>query len=703
MGEFDDPQQRQRHTHIEQPLSRGSLRYDEQQQYHYQYSQQHPQQFQHSEYHPREVPIYFRPLQGSAASLPPPSYPFPQHTGPSSSHPRHRHHPTTTRQEPSQSHQRWRQTNPPPPPFPPTALRIPVNNKDVSLGTFQVILQYIYTGSIGLSEGQIHDIDKYWNHYPEEQITPQGDKNLLDDEDMPSLSSLLAYFHARERAEKSRSGGDNGSGGARIEPRPPILLPPPGPEFVDERSNEGSTVGSGAPEDRRRSYSTIKDLLAAGDMYTFTTASVQTAWIPCSPRNRRKEFRDPQPYPAPACHHEEPAREEEEEGEESQTGGHDSDSGLSGHRQGQGLGGCRSGGNRGSTGQHGASIGSDRGEAASSISNPEDNSPSLATTTTDTLLHPPNRHLLIHHIRPTCSWESLLLAANLFRLHDLETTALKAIKYHCQMLASRAMINNNVMAEVAHNGFDRSNLDLQLALGERIMLSLLKLYRSSGLRFHPEGVQVVRGGGEGGIESKGLQYAQRESFAIHSRLGERFRRQSEGQQEKQGEDKEKGGDDDDDEKQEEGRLGTIQPSSSSSSAAMTHGSSSGGAGSRRYSAHRQSRVGHQAPQDEGFTATASGGGSSGGRGGRGRSTEGPFRAGSRGSLAERAEEKEEHREVEQEEGDEEEDTVASPLELFNHPECENALEALCKDLRERFMSMREVMDHRHRQGGNRAA
>ncbi|KAF9132739.1 hypothetical protein BGW39_011443 [Mortierella sp. 14UC] len=822
-GELEDPQQR--HAWIEQPLPHYPSHHGGQQQ-HYQDPQQQ-QQFQRSEYHPREIPTYFQPLHGSAASSSssssssaprhPNSRPSHQQHGlpvrsassHSSSHPHSRHH-----------HHQGRQIDPPPLP-PPPALRIPVTQ--ISLGTFQVFLQYIYTGSIGLSENQIHDIDTYWNDHPEDHLAPQEDKNPLNEEDMPSLTSLLAYYRARDRAKEFRGGGGGGgSGDRKFEPRPPILLSPLGHGFGYESGNadqqphqqphqEQQTRGEGEEAsgegekdvqawsevpDCEQPRTTIKDLFSMRDIYTFTTASVQTAWIPCSPRDRRKGFRDsqppPPPPPAPTSHHWQPA-EGGKEMEEGRQGG-----GPSGRQQGRGQGRGRSGGHRGGRGrgrgrgggeqEHGTSSSATTssrgtGEPATGISNPE-NDPSSSSSTTSppttgsTLLpHPPNHGLPVPHIRPTCSWESLLLFANLIHLQDLETTALKAIKYHCQMLASRALINNNVMAEVAHNGFDRSNLDLQLVLGERIMLSLLKLYRLPGLRVHSEGVQVLHGGGDGGggggpgggggggkgkgagrgssdpesceggeggssrSGSKKLQPAQSVPMGLQTQMEERFRHQKEDQQQQaEEEEKERAkshNDDnakDDGRKQEEGHLGTIQASSSSSSStARTRGGS--GAGSRRYSGRRQGhgqgqgqgqgRGGFQATRGEcSVTTTTSSSSSSSSRqhtfstegahepmsststsasastrtrtrASSGSNTQGQSRSGS-GTGGGHTEREREHGEDEDAsgggEGEEGEETIASPLELFDHPECEDALEALCKDLRERFLSIREVMD-----------
>ncbi|CAO3563508.1 unnamed protein product [Mortierella alpina] len=92
--------------------------------------------------------------------------------------------------------------------------------------------------------------------------------------------------------------------------------------------------------------------------------------------------------------------------------------------------------------------------------------------------HPLSPQVYRHHHggRPSCSWEDLLLAANKLHLKPLQDLAMRALQYRCQMLAVQASLNNSVMAEVAHNGFDETKLDVQLALGDEILRSLLSLY-----------------------------------------------------------------------------------------------------------------------------------------------------------------------------------------------------------------------------------
>ncbi|KAG0284998.1 hypothetical protein BGZ97_007976 [Linnemannia gamsii] len=725
IGEFEE---QQRLTWVGQPppattsSSRSSRRNDQQQQSHPQY-----RLLQRAEYHPREIPTYFQPLQGPHSSSSPTSSPSSTSSSPSVTPqqqqsnllPKHQNQQLYSRPETAQSrHQVAEQQQVPPPP----ALRIPVKN--VSLGTFQVILQYIYTGSIGLSDGQIKDVEEYWNGNPENHLAPLQKRNPLDDEDMPSLSSLLAYYHARDRPADSP---ESGEGSGRIAPRFPIVLPIP--EALKEvlRDQQEGGGGEGGQEIQGRPNTSIRDIVMSAEIYTFTTASAQTAWIPCSPRNRRKEFRDPV---SPRSSH---TRQQPP---------------VSGSGQEEHATGCSSGQSQGDEGGQtsSGSIG------FQSVTGPSASSSSTSTSTANTSVHSPTHQLHVHRTRPTCSWESLLVAANLFHLQDLEMTALKAIKYHCQMLASRALINNNVMAEVAHDGFDTSNLDLQLVMGERILLSLLRLYKSRALRVHPEGVRVLRGSDResgGGGESKCQQeHAHVEpTGGRQSQLEERFRREEQVQQGSssdggEGEERKESSYKSDDKKQqkrEEGHLETIPTASgsSSSSSARTRGggNSSGGRASPRTRGSRRLSSGH----GQGRGQAAIGEGSSGGNTAQkqqqqhlaalehGRESYSSARTRTRTTSRHQQQQRQagtqEHgdnggnesqrqpsgdrrsasREQREDEQDAEEDEersgsgaghegITTPLALLDHPQCEAALQGLCEELRERFLSLREVME-----------
>ncbi|KAF9430452.1 hypothetical protein BGZ94_006800 [Podila epigama] len=78
-----------------------------------------------------------------------------------------------------------------------------------------------------------------------------------------------------------------------------------------------------------------------------------------------------------------------------------------------------------------------------------------------------------------CSWEQLLLIAREFGLKDLEGRAIKALEYHCQLNVIRTYMHSNVIADVAHNGFDEVILNLQLALNEYIFECFMDLYTTT--------------------------------------------------------------------------------------------------------------------------------------------------------------------------------------------------------------------------------
>lgn len=92
----------------------------------------------------------------------------------------------------------------------------------------------------------------------------------------------------------------------------------------------------------------------------------------------------------------------------------------------------------------------------------------------------------------SCTWESLVHVSQVLGLQDLHGRATKALGYHCQMLVVRTIMPS-VVAEVAHNGFDEMQLDLQLALNEDLLGAFLELYGSEGDGNEAqEGVRVGR-------------------------------------------------------------------------------------------------------------------------------------------------------------------------------------------------------------------
>ncbi|KAF9096626.1 hypothetical protein BGX23_010802 [Mortierella sp. AD031] len=731
VGEFEDQPQL---TWVDQPGTpppSHPLRHDD-------------RQSQRTEYNPRDIPTYFQPIQSSAgpstsAAVQSTVHHHPQQSGPS----QHQH----TIDQPAPS-------------VPLPALRIPV--KGISLGAFQVILQYIYSGEIGLSRGQIKEIDDYWNVNSEDHPILEEDKDPYDHDGFPSLSSILAIYHRQTRPDSTQG---------EIKSLPQIILPMP-PALKEQLRQQGQGAEGRKEEgDQPQESNSIKDLFSTNDIYTFTSVSAQTAWIPCSSRNRRKEFRVPQVSQSTN------PQQQPTEGEQGQSGQSGRDPGPSRSRgrgqgssesreQGQGQGRGRGGRGRGQAGQSSRSRSGGRGGDVTS----ESSSPNLSgpfapapAPSSSSSRSRPHQSQQVTHARATCSWESLLLGATQFGIKDLETTALKAIKYHCQMLASRALINNNVMAEVAHNGFDRSNLDLQLALGERIMLSFLEMYHSSVLTIHPEGVSVrQRGGGGGGGggggsgggssgrsggggdssggggkgtkgdnpsgggggsegssggsgSSKTRGKAQAGPTGLRTHLEERFRhREEELLQSKEikkerhdDDDNDNDGDGDDDEdedQQEEGHLGTLAVASKTSKTCGSTPSrarvSRRSSGSRRIEFERRYGQGQGQGQGSGQSRQETRGEGSGTMSSRSvaafqeqepkpRSSSTTAAGQGQGQVQESgAESSTAGGEKSGDEG------VTEPLELFANPECEEALQALCEDLRERFLSMREIMEYR---------
>ncbi|KAF9952925.1 hypothetical protein BGZ72_005810 [Mortierella alpina] len=236
-------------------------------------------------------------------------------------------------------------------PQPLPVLRITV--KDISLSTFQVLLQYVYTGSMGLSDSQKVEVEDYWTINPENyHRLPQEEPRVCADD-------------GRERQVDA--------------PKEcvPILLPSLG----------SSSVGPDASFLQPQS----RELHPNEEQESFT-----------APLNT---WPDPDPYSLPRPNH-----------------------------------------------------------------------------------HPLSPQVYRHHHggQPSCSWEELLLAANILHLKPLQDLALRALQYRCQMLAVQASLNNTVMAEVAHNGFDETKLDVQLALGDEILRSLLSLYSNQSSKHEDE-------------------------------------------------------------------------------------------------------------------------------------------------------------------------------------------------------------------------
>ncbi|KAF9290505.1 hypothetical protein BGZ68_006879 [Mortierella alpina] len=269
-------------------------------------------------------------------------------------------------------------------------LRITV--KDISLETFQVLLQYLYTGSLSLSDSQRVEVEDYWSVNPENY-------HRLSQED------ARTYAH--------------GGGERKVDASKeciPILLP----------SLNSSSQGLHASSPQQQGQERDRDQQPR----TFTAPL--DSWP------------DPDPYSLPRPDH-----------------------------------------------------------------------------------HPlsPQVYRHLHGGQPSCSWEDLLIAAIKLHLKPLQDLALRALQYRCQMLSVQASLNNSVMTEVAHNGFDETKLDVQLALGDEILRSLLSLYNNGS--FTPEdetrewrGARVTAGPGAA-VEQEGDDETEDEDMGIKkiSRLG----------------------------------------------------------------------------------------------------------------------------------------------------------------------------------------
>ncbi|KAG0355963.1 hypothetical protein BG005_005098 [Podila minutissima] len=84
------------------------------------------------------------------------------------------------------------------------------------------------------------------------------------------------------------------------------------------------------------------------------------------------------------------------------------------------------------------------------------------------------------HSSSSCTWESLMHVSRVLGLQDLHGRAIKALGYHCQMLVVRTFMHNAVTG-VMHNGFDETQLDLQLAMNKDLLGAFLQLYGKKGV------------------------------------------------------------------------------------------------------------------------------------------------------------------------------------------------------------------------------
>ncbi|KAK3829338.1 MAG: hypothetical protein J3Q66DRAFT_395534 [Benniella sp.] len=241
------------------------------------------------------------------------------------------------------------------------ALRIPV--QDISLQTFKILLQFIYTGQIGVSQKQLTDIKSYWGENLEDYISPKVES--CQQPDQPSHE---------DTAKQENPLGD---------------MPPLFQALVQEHEHW-----------QRLSLPTLSSctpftLESKCPVYATTALSILQRHIPGSNHDP-----DPGCDPGPSSY---PSQRRE---------------------QGQGQ--------------------------------------------------EPSRY----EYHGPISWETLLQAARRFGLRDLEHQAMKALQYHSQMLSlRRAIVDNDITAEISHDGSDEPTLDLQLALGEQILRSIIRLHQ----------------------------------------------------------------------------------------------------------------------------------------------------------------------------------------------------------------------------------
>lgn len=107
--------------------------------------------------------------------------------------------------------------------------------------------------------------------------------------------------------------------------------------------------------------------------------------------------------------------------------------------------------------------------------------------------------------RLSCTWESLVHISHVLGLEELHARAIKALGYHCQMLVIRTLMHSN-MVEMVHNGFDETQLDLQLAMNEDLLKAFLGLYEGKGAEEGMVGGGLVVEEGEGGCLSGGTSW-----------------------------------------------------------------------------------------------------------------------------------------------------------------------------------------------------
>ncbi|KAF9216048.1 hypothetical protein BGZ59_011141, partial [Podila verticillata] len=367
-------------------------------------------QFVDEPYNPQysqQVPMPFQPLPHPTCQMPPSHQPLPlYHTRPQDptfpqTHPLPSYQlmPPSSWQQPA-PHMQEALSPPYPSPFmpPPSSTSRPIPVKQFSSSTFRVLLQYLYTGQIGLTSEQKRRIGKYyWSNQPptksddnevedkeekEEEILDRGRVHLSSS---PSPSLIASYSSSRPQFHSTTSGSSSDeSGNLRSIHLPPLESMPPSGD--NEPSHFAQTLAK-----------------MTQDMPTNATSTL--SWLPCS---RLVEDNHYAPF-------------------ETETR------------------------------------------------------------------------------RLSCTWESLVHISRVLGLEELHARAIKALGYHCQMMVIRTLMHSN-MGEVAHNGFDETQLDLQLAMNEDLLEAFLGLYEEKGVEEGMVGSRLVVEEGEGGCLSGGASW-----------------------------------------------------------------------------------------------------------------------------------------------------------------------------------------------------
>ncbi|KAF9999009.1 hypothetical protein BGZ65_005562 [Modicella reniformis] len=294
----------------------------------------------------------------------------------------------------------------PPPPSrllgqPLPALRIRID--DVSPKTFQSLLQYIYTGEIGLSSHQLAEIERYWNENAEDYKSLPSNRAQDGTEPEPQQETEDSWLNT------------------------PDILSPLG---LSSQQQQQWSASTGIPQ--TASFSP--------PLYASQSQSQRLA-------TTRRHRHDWQQHQQLMVRH----------------------------------------GSSEPAGAQGLDPNSESNASSSSASQSQSQSPSQGQGQGQ------RREQDEYGGHETTSWEDLFLTARQFDLQDLQRHAMKATQYHCQMLNLRANFDGGLVAEVVHNGFDEPTLDLQLALEEHLLRSILRLYRCPRLKEDEDGHVRVEG------------------------------------------------------------------------------------------------------------------------------------------------------------------------------------------------------------------